>query len=77
MAKSEIWFLGFILSKQVGVLDPAHLWSQLAILIYHYFIPPSIYPKIKCQNKGEFDPKCLDSCLYQIRSHVLTLTKNF
>ena len=29
------------------------------------------------QNKGEFGPKCLNSCSYQVRSPVLTLTKNF
>jgi hypothetical protein len=28
-------------------------------------------------NKGEFRPRCLNSCLYQVRSPVLTLIKNF
>jgi hypothetical protein len=32
-------------------------WYKMANLI-----PPSIYPKIKCQNKGKFEAKCLNSC---------------
>jgi hypothetical protein len=45
-------------------------WS----ILYHHeaFIQKS-NAKI---NFGKIEPRCLNSCLYQVRSPVLTLTKN-
>jgi hypothetical protein len=75
------------INKNLNILGQTCLYFSIWFLdkmlggIYicngQFYTTIAFIQKSNAKIKGKIEPRCLNSCLYQVRSPVLTLTKNF